>query len=121
MREFLTDSMADHIRNKLTQINLQQLTSENCYEVWLKIRILDMALDVPKEQWVTQHDVTAHIGVMSNLTNHHPKDFEKVVYQTLMVRAHESETPPSIANLVALYLRSLFKKSSEEIGLTRRS
>jgi hypothetical protein len=79
--------------------------------VWLKNRSLDMALDVPKEQWVTQHDVTAHIGVMSDLIDHHVKDFEKIIYQTLMVRAHESETPPSLPNLVNLYLKSLFKKS----------
>jgi len=111
MREFISDTMADHIRQRLAQINVQQLTSENCYEVWLKIRMLDMALDVPKTQWVTQQDVATHVGLVSTFIEYCPEDFEKKIYQTLMVRAHESETPPSISSLVTLYLQSLFKKS----------
>ena len=108
MLDAKTTLRADHIRNKLTQVNIQELTTDNSYEVWLKIRMLDMACDVPKECWVSQHDVAAHLGLRSSTPLQDNVDFEKVMFQTLMLRAHESETPPSIEHLVALYLNNVF-------------
>jgi hypothetical protein len=86
-----TQELKEKVAIKLERVHMEELTSDNCFETWLRMRKIDIVLGVPEEQWISLEDIVMNIGIKVKFTPFYHKDFDGMLLDLLESRAINSE------------------------------
>jgi hypothetical protein len=86
-----TQELTEKVSIRLGHVHMEELTSDNSFEAWLRMRKLDIVLDVPEEKWISMEDIALNIGIKVKFTQFYNKDFDGMLMDFLEDRAIKSE------------------------------
>jgi len=86
-----SQELTERVSIRLGHVHMEELTSDNCFEAWLRIRKLDIVLGVPEDNWISLEDIALNIGIKVKFTQFYNKDFDGMLMDLLENRAIQSE------------------------------